>query len=402
MSLSVKKINALNLPGYYSDGGNLYLQVSKALTKSWLFIYKRSGKKREVGLGSYPLVSLAEAREKALEYRKLLVDGKDPLHERRTLDKPKIITFEECGRAYVEAHRAGWKNEKHANQWTNTLTTYAYTHIGAMPVGSIETKHIVRVLEPIWLTKNETASRLRGRIENILGFATVHGYRTGDNPARWRGHLDKLLSSPAKTKKVEHFKALMYRDAFGLVKALRANGSISALALEFLILTAARTNEVIGATWDEMHIDGRLWIIPGSRMKKEKEHRVPLSERAFQILMFMYETRQNNFIFPGRSRSGGLSNAAMDKLLQVTLGYDCTVHGMRSMFRDWAAETTNFPQELCEMALSHAIKNQAEAAYRRGDMIEKRRVLMQAWEDFISREPSTGDIVDFRKVAERG
>ncbi|MGG7055469.1 tyrosine-type recombinase/integrase [Nitrosomonas sp. ANs5] len=392
-NLTARKCETIKEPGYYADGQNLYLQVSKALSKSWLFIYKFQGRKHEVGLGGYPDISLAVARDGAARWRKVLIAGDNPIEIKREQEYKKHCsridnpTFAQCANKFIESHQAGWKNPKHAQQWKNTLDHYVLPIIGNLQVKQIDTGLVMRVLEPIWLEKNETASRLRGRIENILDWASVHKYRQGDNPARWRGHLDKLLSSPNKIQRIKHFKALPYHEMNGLLLALRSNSSISAMALEFLILTAARTGEVIGSQWNEIDFNQKIWIIPAERMKVKKEHRVPIASRTLEILSNVKQLKVNDYIFPGRTRNGGLSNAAMDKLLQVTLNYDATVHGFRSTFRDWASEITNFPHEMCEMALAHSIKNQAEAAYRRGDMIEKRRVMMEAWLTYIETKP---------------
>lgn len=403
-NLTARKCETIKEPGYYADGQNLYLQVGKTLSKSWLFIYKFQGKKHEVGLGGYPDIPLVLAREAAARWRKVLIEGDNPIEIKRALEAEKQRnrvdnpTFAQCADKFIASHRAGWKNTKHAQQWENTLNQYAFPIIGSKQVKEIDTSLVMRVLEPIWLEKNETASRLRGRIENILDWANVHKYRQGDNPARWRGHLDKLLSSPNKVQRTQHFKALPYREINKLLLALRSNGCVSAMALEFLILTAARTGEVIGSKWSEINLNQNIWIIPAERMKMKKEHRVPLTSRTLEILSNVKQLQENDYIFPGRTKSGGLSNAAMDKLLQVTLNYNVTVHGFRSTFRDWASEITNFPHELCEMALAHTIKNQAEAAYRRGDMLEKRRVMMEAWLTYIETKPIQGEVISLRKT----
>ncbi|SFI20452.1 integrase arm-type DNA-binding domain-containing protein [Nitrosomonas sp. Nm34] len=288
-NLTARKCETIKEPSYYADGQNLYLQVSKTLSKSWLFIYKFQGKKHEVGLGGYPDIPLVLAREAAARWRKVLIEGDNPIEIKRALETEKQRnrvdnpTFVQCANKFIESHRAGWKNTKHAQQWENTLNQYAFPIIGSRQVKEIDTSLVMRVLEPIWLEKNETASRLRGRIENILDWASVHKYRQGDNPARWRGHLDKLLSSPNKVQRPQHFKALPYREINGLLLALRSNGCVSAMALEFLILTAARTSEVIGSKWNEIDHNQKIWIIPAERMKMKKEHRVPLTSRTLEI-----------------------------------------------------------------------------------------------------------------------
>ncbi|MGR9053736.1 MAG: tyrosine-type recombinase/integrase [Gammaproteobacteria bacterium] len=400
--LSVRKVMALNQPGWYGDGGGLWLKVTEAGTKSWVFRYQRFKKAQVVGLGSAVDVSLSEAREKAQECRKTLRGGSDPLRVKREQaiavrrENQDLMTFEQCAVRYVASHRAGWKNPKHIQQWENTLRDYAYPIIGKFPVRDIDTALVMRVLEPIWLEKNETATRLRGRLENILSWAAVQGYRSTDNPAQWKGHLCNLLAKPSKVQKPVHHKALPYADMHDFILALRSHDDLSARALEFLILTAARTNEVIGAQWHEIDFDARLWIVPAVRMKAEREHRVPLSSRAFEIVKALAQLKISDFVFPGRAKAGGLSTATMDQLLQSKMGYDCTVHGFRSTFRDWAAERTHYPHDLCEMALAHTIKNKAEAAYRRGDMIEKRRKLAEDWLKYIETPMPVGNVVSMR------
>ncbi|MBF6649532.1 integrase arm-type DNA-binding domain-containing protein [Methylobacter sp. BlB1] len=405
--LSAKKVEFLRQSGYYGDGDNLYMQVSSSNSKSWIFRFSLDGKRREMGIGPYPEITLEKAREAVIELRRLVKSGIDPIEQRKAeqaakrAERNSAVTFAFCAEQYIESHRHGWKNVKHAQQWANTLEQYAYPVIGETIIKDVDTALIMRVLQPIWLAKNETAGRLRGRMENILDWAAVQGFRAIENPARWKGHLDNLLASPGKVQKNSHFKALPYSEINPLILALRANGSVSAKALEFLILTAARTGEIIGACWDEIDFDNQLWIVPADRMKAGREHRIPLSSRAFDIIKEMHALKTNDAIFPGRSKGGFLSNAAMDKLLQQTLGFDATVHGMRSTFRDWASERTAYPHEVCEMALAHTIRNQAEAAYRRGDLIEKRRLLMEDWLKFCetASDAAGADIIPIRKVS---
>jgi integrase len=403
-SLSAKKVESLKKIGYHADGDNLYLQVSSPSSKSWIFRFSFDGRRREMGIGPYPEITLEKARESAIELRRLVKAGVDPIEQRKAdqaakrAERNNAVTFAYCAKQYIESHRHGWKNPKHAQQWTNTLEQYAYPVIGDTIIKDVDTALIMRILQPIWLTKNETAGRLRGRLENILDWAAVQGFRAVENPARWKGHLDNLLASPGKVQKNNHFKALPYAEINPLMLALRANGSVSAKALEFLILTAARTGEIIGAKWDEIDFDNQLWIVPADRMKAGREHRIPLSSRAVEIIKEMQALKTNDAIFPGRSKGGFLSNAAMDKLLQQTLGIDATVHGMRSTFRDWASERTAYPHEVCEMALAHTIRNQAEAAYRRGDLIEKRRNLMADWVKFCETSADTaGAVIPFKR-----
>jgi len=387
--LSPRKISSLKKTGLYGDGMGLWLKVTKSGTKSWIFRYSRNKKTYDIGLGSILTVSLSDARNKALEYRQMIQAGNDPLRTKQAEEiknkraNNELITFEQCSVQYIDAHKAGWKNAKHAQQWTNTIKTYVLPVIGYLPVQDIDTSLIMQVLTPIWTTKNETAGRIRGRVENILSWAAVHGYRSVDNPAQWKGHLENLLAKPSKIKIVSHHKALPYAKLNAFINILRCNTSISARALEFLILNATRTSELTGAEWSEFDFNAAIWTIPAIRMKSGKEHRIPLSSRSTDILNEMQNIKQSTFVFPGGKIGKSLSNAAMDKILQKTLGYDCTVHGFRSTFSDWAAECTNHPRDLCEMALAHTIKNKVEAAYRRGDMIEKRRVLAEDWQIFM-------------------
>jgi integrase len=385
------KIVKTTKPGLYADGGGLYLQVTKAGVKSWLFRYMRAGKARGMGLGPLHTIGLAEARTRALDCRRLLLGGVDPIDARDAERSAKQIasanekTFEQCATAYIEAHRAGWKNEKHASQWTNTLATYAYPIFDGMPVSAIDTAHVMKVLEPIWTSKTETASRVRGRIEVILDWATVRGYRSGENPARLKGHLDTLLPRRSRVQKVKHHPALPYSELAKFMKTLRAEEGIAARALEFLILTATRTNEVIGATWNEFDIKAGVWIIPAERMKMRKEHRVPLSKRAVEIIEAQRSVQQSNYVFAGARYGQPLSNMAMLQLLERMKRSDITVHGFRSTFRDWAGETTHYPREVCEAALAHGIKDKAEAAYARGDLFVKRAALMEDWAKFAMK-----------------
>jgi integrase len=387
--LTPRTVSSSKTPGYYSDGNGLYLQISKSLTKSWLFIYKLNGKKTEIGLGSIDTTTLAEAREQAQDYRKLLASGINPLIEKRRKEQERLlantlaITFQQCSTSYIDINQHGWKNAKHASQWKNTLTQYCYPIIGHLSVADIDTALVTKCLEPIWITKNETASRLRGRIEQVLSWATVRGYRSGDNPARWRGHLDQILPKPSKVQNAKHHPALPYIEVASFMQQLRQQDGIAAKCLEFTILCAARTNETIGATWNEINLDAKTWTIPAERMKAQKEHRVPLSDRSIDILKEMQLFTTNNFVFPSGNK--GLSNMAMLKLLKRMTIPNITVHGFRSSFRDWAAEQTNHSGDVVEMCLAHTIKNQAEAAYRRGDMFEKRLLLMNDWASYCNQ-----------------
>jgi integrase len=392
--------------GLYGDGGGLFLQVSATGTKSWVFRFKEGGRLRVMGLGPLHTVSLADAREKARECRRLRLQGKDPIEERQVdraaarLDAAKAITFKECAEAYIDAHKAAWRNAKHAYQWPATLKAYVYPHFGAVSAQSVDVGLVMKALEPLWKTKPETASRVRGRIESIIDWATARGYRRGENPARWRGHLENLLPNRRKVQRVQHYAALPYNEIGAFMAELRQQEGVAARALEFTILTAARTGEVIGAKWEEINIADRLWIVPAARMKAGKEHRVPLSDAAISILEKMCAIRPSDFVFAGGRRGRPLSGMAMLMLLRRMARGDLTVHGFRSTFRDWAAECTAFPAEVAEMALAHAVSNRVEAAYRRGDMFQKRRQLADAWASFCGSPAAGGDVVPLRVSAE--
>ena len=393
--LTVRTVASKKAQGYYADGGNLYLRISAGLTKTWAFIYAKNGKRTEMGLGSIENVTLEEARIKADDLRKQLANDIDPLEERtkqaneRKLQKAKIMTFQQCAEAYIDAHKTGWKNPKHIQQWQNTLTQYAFPVFGDFDVKTIDTALIIKCLSPIWETKNETAGRVRGRIESVLDWATVSKLRTGDNPAKWRGHLDKLLAKPSNIQKVKHHEALPYFEINAFMGQLPQQDGIAAKCLEFTILTAARTGESIGATWAEIDLNAKTWTIPADRMKAKKDHTVPLSGDALAIVNEMAAIRFNDYVFPSNKK--GLSNMAMLTLLKRMERAEITVHGFRSSFRDWAAESTNYPSEVVEMALAHTIKNQTEAAYRRGDLLAKRSQLMEAWAKHCNTAVSTMD-----------
>jgi len=387
--LSQMKIMKTTKPGLYADGGGLYLQVTKAGVKSWLFRYMRDKKAHGMGLGPLHTIGLADARIRAMDCRRMLIDGIDPLATRhgerkaRQIAEAKAVTFEKCATLYIEAHRAGWKNVKHADQWTNKLTTYAYPIFGELSVATIDTPLVMKVLEPIWASKTETASRIRGRIESVLDWATTRQYRAGENPARWKGHLDTLLPKRSRVQKVQHHPALAYAELGAFTKLLRSEQGIAALALQLLILTATRTNEVIRALWDEFDLEKKIWIVPAARMKGGVEHRIPLSIQALAVLESLKLLRQNDFLLPGARYGKPLSNMAMLQLLKRMERDDLTAHGFRSTFRDWAGETTHYPREVAEAALAHTIKNKAEAAYARGDLFVKRAAMMQDWADFF-------------------
>lgn len=387
--LTALRVRQLVTPGRYGDGGGLYLQVRDADHRSWLFRYTRDGRAHQMGLGPLADVSLAEARDAAQRCRKLLRDGIDPLAERRArhlaaASVADAMAFREVAARYVATHEAAWKNPKHRAQWTATLETYAYPVFGARPVAAVATDDVTRALEPIWTTKPETARRLRGRIEAILDYATTRGWRAGENPARWRGHLEHALPRRRKVAKVRHHPALPWRDIGGFMRRLAEETGLGAAALRFTILTAARTGEALGARWDEIDRDARVWTVPAERMKAGLTHRVPLTDAALAVLEAMAPLGGEAAapVFPGRRPGRTLSNMAMTMVLRRIGRADLTVHGFRSTFRDWAAETTDHPSEVAEAALAHAIASKVEAAYRRGDLFEKRRQLMEDWADF--------------------
>lgn len=396
--LSAVLVNKVKEPGRYADGHGLYLQVSVWGTKAWVFRFMQNGRARHMGLGPVHTLSLQEARERAKKARQALLDGLDPIEDRasarlaKRAEAAKRTTFKEAAEKYVAAHRAGWKNAKHADQWESTLTTYAYPIIGNLSVADVDTAHVLKIIEPIWGTKTETASRVRGRIESILDWAAARKFRHGDNPARWRGHLDKLLPARSKVQKVEHHPAMPYANVGAFIQELRAGCSISARALEFTILTSCRTAEVTGARWDEVDFTQKVWKVPGERTKSGREHRVPLSTRAIAILKEAPRVKDNPFVFPGIRVGQHLSNMAMLEMLRERCGDKFTVHGFRSSFRDWAAEQTNFPREIAEAALSHVLGNKVESAYQRGDLLEKRRRLMDSWATYLERPKHLGKV----------
>ena len=401
--LSARKVTTERKKGRYADGGGLYLQVSDQGSKSWLFRFMQDGKARQMGLGAVHTVSLAEAREAALRCRKLLHEGADPIEARnkeRVREQIKTAsskTFKECAVAYISSHEAGWRNAKHAAQWSSTLETYAYPEIGGLPVQDVDTTLVMNILDPIWRTKTETASRLRGRIEAVLDWASTRNYRNGENPARWNGHLSNLLPAKSKIKKVKHHAALPYDEIGAFMIQLAERDSVSARGLEFLILNAARPGEVLGATWAEVDLEKAIWTIPADRMKADKEHRVPLSESVLDVLRKMQDAAVSQFVFPGSQRDKPLSNMAFLQLLKRMGKSDLTAHGFRSTFRDWAAEQTAYPRDVAELALAHSIGDKVEAAYRRGDLFEKRRNLMDAWAGYCSTiQENVGKVIPIR------
>ena len=396
-------------PGRHADGGGLHLLVKESGARSWVYRFMLKGKARDVGLGAASgpeTVSLATARDKAAALRLQVKAGVDPLAERHREAAEALasaqavqvagITFKAVAEAYVAANEASWRSDKHRQQWRNTLASYVYPVVGELPVAQIGTAHVLQILEPIWQAKPETASRVRGRIETVLDAAKARGYREGENPARWRGHIAQIL--PARSRLTRrHHRAMPYGSVPAFVGALRARKAMAALALEFVILTATRTSELLGATWGEVDLEKALWTIPAARMKAGKEHRVPLSPRAVEILE-AGRLLESGWLFPANN-GDMLSTMAMAMLLR-RMKLDCTVHGFRSAFRDWAAECTGYAHDLCEMALAHVIGNKSEAAYRRGDMFDKRRRLMSDWAAYCAGRSSVGaDVVPIRGEA---
>ncbi len=389
--LSPLAVSRLTEPGFYRVGGvtGLYLQINDRGARSWVLRMVVGTKRRELGLGGFPTVGLADARTKARAVREQVENGLDPIAEKRKkreqlLADQRRPTFKKCAEQFMAMKSAEWRNEKHRQQWANTLDQYAYPTIGDLPVNEVTQRHVLAILKPIWTSKTETANRVRGRIENVLDWATAHGDRTGVNPARWRGQLDKLLPSPKKIAKVVHHAALSYEQLAGFFQCLNKHAGTSAKALGFAILTAARSGEVRGATWEEIDLSKRVWTVPAERMKGGKEHRVPLSRRAMALLKTLPQ-RKTGLIFAGQ-RDKALSDMALSMLLR-DVWPGITAHGFRSTFRDWAAEQTSFPREVCEQALAHALSNQVEAAYRRSDLFEKRRELMDQWAAFCRKKP---------------
>ena len=372
--LSAAAVAKLKKPGRYAVGDNLYLQISTWHTKAWVFRYTLNGTPRHMGMGPCDLITLAEARAKARDARRLLLDGIDPLEAKQSARRQRLLattrakTFKECAEALIASREAGWRRS--SGQWHQSLRAYVYPRIGELSAADIDTAAVMSVLQPIWTKLPETASRVRGRIEAVLSWAKVHGLRDGDNPARWRGHLDQLLPARAKVKRVEHFTALPYDKIANFMAELAGQQDMAARALQFAILTATRSGEVLGARWNE--IKGHIWTISPERMKGGREHRVPLSDRALALL----PRKRAELVFSGAH--GRLGPNALTRVIK-RLGYNVTAHGFRSTFRDWAAETTAFPNHVVEQALAHAISSGVEAAYRRGDLFEKRRELMEAW-----------------------
>ncbi|GAB2458637.1 site-specific integrase [Comamonas humi] len=389
--LSDRAVAALKAEGRYAVGGvaGLHLRIS-AGHRGWVLRVLVGDKRKDIGLGPYPTISLAEARDRAWKLHESIREGHDPVAPRKQQRQVLLAqaatdkTFRWCTEEFLKAKSSEWKNAKHRQQWENTLETYAMPHLGHLTVSLIDLPHVLACLEPIWSSKNETASRLRGRIESVLDWATVRKYRKGENPARWKGHLDKVLAAPAKIQKVEHHPAIPIDGMPAFMQDLHTRAGIAARTLEFLILTATRSGEVRGALWSEVDLGKAIWTIPAERMKAGAEHRVPLSEQALKLLKNAPQIAGSDLIFPG-TKGQPLSDMTMTAVMR-RMKVTAVPHGFRSTFRDWAGEKTNFPRELAEQALAHTLESKVEAAYRRGDALEKRREMMQEWARFI--EPS--------------
>jgi integrase len=395
MVKTVTAVNKLKKPGRYAVGDGVSLQISQWHTRSWIFRYKRHGRVHYMGLGPCSLVTLAEARAKGREFRRQLLDGVDPLANKRRKQADEILalartrTLEQCAHEYIASHEAGWSAAS-STQWRQSLEQYVFPVIGKLPVGEVDLPVVLRVLKPIWQTVPETASRVRARLENVLGWAAVHGLRSGDNPARWQSHLEHILPSRRSFDPIEGFAALPYVQVPTFMAGLRGEEGGAARAFEFLILTGTRRGEVLGARWEEIQHD--MWVIPAARMKLRREHRVPLSNQAQALLAAL--PRDGQCVF--NVRAGQPLNPMSFRRILIKLADGATVHGFRSAFRDWAAEETSFAREVCEQALAHKISNAVEAAYRRGDLFEKRRRLMQNWADYCERGHVDGDVVPLR------
>ncbi|GJL72976.1 MAG: phage integrase [Nitrosomonas sp.] len=406
-ALTIKAFNKLlrtsknNTPQAVGGASNLYVSINSPDSASWIFRYSFAGKRRDMGLGSVKDLSLVEAREKASELRKLVRNDIDPIEHVRELKEArkrasiKTVTFQHCAIEYHKSHSDGWSNDKYREQWLAALEKHIFPAIGSLNVADINNDKVLHVLKAPWKDTTITATRLRGRIESILDWATVRQYRTGENPARWKGHLDKLLPKPSKVTKVENHPALPFKEIPQFMQQLRKLPGYAAAAVEFIILTAVRTRELRGAVWSEIDLDKRVWTLSAERMKyKRRGHIVPLSDAAIDVIHRMQEMRISDYIFPGVKEDKPISEGAMLDVLKP-MGYrdindkNITVHGFRSTFRDWASETTAYPHEVCEMALAHTIANRVEAAYRRGDLFDKRKQLMDDWAQYCYKSRTT-------------
>jgi integrase len=393
--LSTLKVEKTKQPGMYADGGGLYLRVAEGGSKQWIFRYVASGRLRDMGIGPCHTLTLAEARERATDARKLRLSHIDPIAHKRAQQGANAMTFRQCAEGFIRDNEIKWTNRRHRQQWEETLGKYVYPALGELPVAIIDTPLVLKVIKPLWERIPETASRVRNRIESVLGWATVHHYRSGDNPARWQNHLEQALPARSKSK-IEHHAALPYAQAPAFMGKLRQDTSIMARCLEFIALTASRLGEAQFACWPEIDFEARTWTIPADRMKGGREHKVPLSDPAIALLKDMLAIRQSDYIFPGYKQGRPLGHNGLWKLARRVAQADITVHGLRSTFRDWAAERTSFQNEVVEMALAHAIPSAVEAAYRRGDLFEKRRTLMAAWADYCAGTSAGDNVVPIR------
>jgi integrase len=394
--LTLSKIARISKPGRYSDGGGLYLQVTKRLTKSWIFRYQRQGTEHYMGLGSLCWISLEEARKAASDARASLAQGCDPLQardlddEQRQITKTNCKTFDECLAACIARHKAAWRSNKHGKQWESSLRTHISPHLGKLHVDQITTAHVFEALEPIWASLTETACRLRGRIERILSWATTLGYRQGNNPARWRGCLQELLPDPEKLKKTRHHPAMPYQEIVAFYPELETRTETGAQALAFTILTACRSSESLQAKWEEIDFAHKLWTIPGARTKNGCAHRIPLTQATLRILDSL-RGRDPIWVFPGTKPGHPPSEGVMLSMLDKMDRADVTVHGFRATFRTWVAEQTQYPREMAELALSHTVGSKVEQAYQRSDLFERRRALMRDWAAWCIAWPDAGE-----------
>jgi integrase len=402
--LSAFKVEKAKRPGMHADGGGLYLRVAEGGSKQWIFRYVANGRLRDMGIGPCHTLDLAKARERARQARELRLDGIDPIahkHAQRAAavaEAAKAMTFKQCAEGFIRDNERKWSSVKHRDQWKKTLQDYVYPTLGNLLVASIDTPLVLKVIKPLWERVPETASRVRGRIEQVLGWATVHHYRSGDNPARWQGLLEHALPARNDVAKVKHHAALPYTEAPAFMAKLREDSSVGARCLEFIALTAARLGEGNEVTWNEIDFEARAWTIPAKRMKAKKEHRVPLSDAAMAVLEEMRTIQCSDYVFPGARDGRPIGENTVGRAgIKLVEGGGFTTHGLRSTFRDWAAECTSFPNEVVEMALAHAIPSAVEKAYRRGDLFEKRRRLMDAWADYCGRRNGSGAVVPIRK-----
>jgi integrase len=411
--LTATGVTKLKKPGGYCDGANLWLQITKTGVKSWLFRYMVAGVAKSTGLGPLHTISLAEARDKALQCRKMLLDGIDPVeHKRAQQTERKIaaavaMTFDQCAKDYIAIHRHGWKSEKHAEQWASTLNAYASPIFGSLPVSKIDTDLVMKVLLPIWTTRTETASRLRGRIEKVLGWAATSKFRTGDNPARWKGHLENLLPAANKVKSVRNHPSLPFSRMYELLTEIQKQEGAGPAALEFQIYCAARPGEVRFARWSEIDLTAKVWHIPAERMKAEKPHEIPLCRAALELLKKLPKFDDCEFVFTADGKKPISENTANEVIKRMNGeaptwidprqgNAPAVAHGFRSSFRDWAGETTSFPREVIEHALAHQLKDKAEAAYARGTLFEKRRALMDSWATFCNTKPKQATVTTIK------